>query len=69
MSTPAEPDECPHENVEWEDGNYVPPYGWEISPGHYCIDCGEMVDEPYSIRNDPDFDRKYELEDEMRNPL
>lgn len=65
----VEPDECPHENVEWEEGNYVPPYGWEISPGHYCIDCGEIVDAPYSIHDDPDFDRKYELEDEMRNPL
>ena len=65
-------DECPHENVEWEEGNYVPPYGWEISPGHYCIDCGEMVDPDeasYSTANDPDLDRKYELEDEMRNPL
>lgn len=62
-------DECKHENVEFEEGNYVPPYGWEISPGHYCLDCGEMVeydevDYPGAPGPDPE-----ELRDEARNPL
>lgn len=67
----AEPDECLHENVEFEEGNHVPPYGWEISPGYYCIDCGEMmeddeVDYPGAPGPDVTVD---ELNDEMRNPL
>jgi hypothetical protein len=36
--------DCPHENREFEAGNYVPPYGWEIAPGVYCLDCGELLD-------------------------
>ena len=65
-------DECPHENRDYDEGNYVAPYGWEIYPGWYCLDCGEMLDEEEVDPDhgyDPDLARKYELEDEMRNPL
>lgn len=66
-------DECQHpeESREWDEGNHVPPYGWEQYPGWYCLDCGEMLEggEPYSTLNDPDYARQAELEDEMRNPL
>ena len=43
--------DCTHENIEFEAGNHVPPFGWEIYPGYYCTDCGEMVDNP---EPDPD---------------
>lgn len=62
-------DECLHENREYDQGNYVDPYGWETYPGWYCLDCGEMLDgdeEPYSIFTDPDYAWKAELENEMR---
>ena len=64
-------DECPHENTEYEHGNYIPPYGWEIYPGLYCLDCGEMladdeVEYPGAPGDDTD---RYELLEEMRNPL
>lgn len=38
--------ECghPEDKREFESGNYVPMYGWEIYPGWYCMDCGEMLD-------------------------
>lgn len=64
-------DECPHENRDYDEGNYVAPYGWETYPGWYCLDCGEMLEdgEPYNPFTDPDLARKAELEDEMRNPL
>lgn len=64
-----DPDECPHENREFDEGNYVAPYEWETYPGWYCLDCGEMLDsgeEPYNVFTDPDYARKAELEDEMR---
>lgn len=62
---------CPHENLEYVDGHYVAPYGWEAYPGWYCLDCVEMLEdgEPYSTTNDPDLARKYELEDDMRDLL
>lgn len=70
--TAPDPDECPHENRDYDEGNYVASYGWEIYPGWYCLDCGEMLDEEEVDPDhgyDPDLARKYELEDEMRNPL
>lgn len=66
--------ECQHpeKSREYDPGNWVPPYGWEQYPGWYCHDCGEMLeDDEVTHRGEPDPDlaRKYELEDEMRNPL
>lgn len=62
-----DPDECPHENQDYDEGNHIPPYGWETYPGWYCLDCGEMLDEEernqYSLSNDPDLARKHEMED------
>lgn len=53
-------EECQHENIEFEAGNHVPPFGWEISPGYYCIDCGVMVDDPHEP--DPDLPHKIRQE-------
>ena len=41
----SEPQECQHENVEYDPGNYVPPFGWEQYPGMYCLDCGEAMED------------------------
>ena len=38
------PKNCPHEVTEFVEGNYVPPFGWEQYPGHFCIECGESVE-------------------------
>ena len=37
--------DCLHEHQDFEQGNYVSPYGWETYPGWYCLDCGEMMKE------------------------
>lgn len=39
--------EHPAEEIEFEEGNHVPPYGWEIYPGWYCS-CGEMLDDDFA---------------------
>lgn len=46
--------ECQHEDVEYEEGNYVAPYGWETYPGMYCMDCGEMVNDEMGYRGPGD---------------
>lgn len=71
--------ECPHDNTEYDPGNYIPPYGWEQQPGVFCLDCGELVDEEYDVPEPPeDWDRDprdyepptpEELAEEARNPL
>lgn len=64
----VDPD-CTHENKDYDPGNHVPPYGWEIYPGWYCTDCGEMLD----IRDKPDMTppgpSREELTEEQDNPL
>lgn len=47
--------DCTHEEIEFDPGNHVPGYGWEIYPGHYCLDCGEQVEEPV-YEPDPDLE-------------
>lgn len=60
--------ECQHENVEFDPGNHVPPYGWEIRPGLYCLDCGDMVDDGLGEdQDDGDRYRDFTLEDEYMN--
>ena len=54
--------DCPHETVEWDPGNHVPPYGWEIYPGYYCMDCGESIDREGMEDVDPDLEWKYQKE-------
>lgn len=65
--------ECKHpeESREWEEGNYVPPYGWEIYPGWYCLDCGEQMEDPEVARSerDHDLDRDHNLESRMEDTL
>lgn len=61
------PDECDHpeKSREYDEGNYVPGFGWEQWPGWYCHDCNEMLDEEevtYAGGTDPDFEIKYEKE-------
>ena len=72
---PDEPvNECPHENAEYDGGNYVPPFGWEQRPGMFCVDCGEEVEQE-EIEIDPSYydvdpiTMYEELRDEARNPL
>lgn len=62
----SEPQGCSHpaESREFEAGNYVPPFGWEIHPGWYCGDCGEMLD-PEEIEDGPDPDLLRKAEKEM----
>lgn len=51
----AQPEEeCTHENVEWDPGNHVPPFGWEQYPGWFCEDCREEVDDPNNDDDIPD---------------
>lgn len=47
--------ECTHENVDYDPGNHVPPFGWEQYPGWFCEDCGEEVEAP---EPDPDEGRE-----------
>lgn len=58
--------ECQHPDIEYDPGNYVPPYGWEQHPGHYCVDCGEGID-PDEMEErtapDPDLARQEQKED------
>lgn len=42
MVTDDEPD-CTHPEVEYDEGNYVPPFGWELHPGWFCVDCSEEL--------------------------
>jgi hypothetical protein len=58
-------DECPHDDVEFEPGNHVPPFGWEIHPGYYCTNCGEMVDRDEPDEPDPDLARNMRIEMEQ----
>lgn len=62
-------DECKHDNVEWDPGNHVPPYGWEIYPGYYCHDCGQMVPDREPEERDHDLDRDHDLESRMEDTL
>ena len=39
------PDECSHPDVEYDPGNYVPPFGWELWPGWFCQDCGLEIEQ------------------------
>lgn len=62
--------DCKHENVEFEAGNHVPPFGWEIYPGYYCLDCGQMMDDdevdyPGAPGPDPDTEYKEQKEAEL----
>lgn len=41
----TEPLECKHETVEYDPGNYVPPFGWEQHPGMFCLDCGQQMED------------------------
>lgn len=71
--TPSEQEDCPHDNVSWDPGNYLPPFGWEQPPGMFCDDCGEQMEEEDIIGDlqwgeDGEYTR-YELEEEARNPL
>lgn len=69
-------EDCAHDNVEYDPGNYVPPFGWEQHPGMFCVDCGDEI-EPEEIEYEVD-DHYYdvdpitlreELAEEARNPL
>ena len=75
-ATPSEQDDCPHDNVSWDPGNYLPPFGWEQSPGMFCDDCGKEMEDPqdditYDIQwgDDGGVEDRHVLEDEARNPL
>jgi|GEM_PF-6279678 len=50
--------ECEHpiESREYDPGNYVPPFGWELYPGWFCMDCSEELD-PDDFGPDPDLAR------------
>jgi hypothetical protein len=75
-ATPSEQDDCPHDNTSWDPGNYLPPFGWEQSPGMFCDDCGKEMEEEditeditwgdpyYDVTSSPE-----ELAEEARNPL
>jgi len=70
----SNPEDCPHDNTEYDAGNYVPPFGWEQRPGVFCLDCGEEIEvEDEEVEIDasyydilPDVEV---LRDEARNPL
>ncbi len=58
---------CQHENVEFEGGNYVPPFGWEIYPGYYCLDCGQMMSDEEVGVGEPDPDLEYKARKEAES--
>lgn len=68
------PEDCSHDNTEYDPGNYIPPFGWEQRPGVFCLDCGEEIEvEDEEVEIDasyydilPDVEV---LRDEARNPL
>jgi hypothetical protein len=82
-ATPSKQDDCPHDNVSYDPGNYLPPFGWEQTPGMFCDDCGKEMEEEevgYDEEMPEDWDRdprdyedpitmREELADEARNPL
>lgn len=45
MSSNETPTTCEHppEDIEYDSGHMVPPYGWEIYPGWYCLKCGDQM--------------------------
>ena len=50
LATNIDPDEvleeeCEHNDREYQEGNYIAPFGWEQYPGWYCWDCEEMIPE------------------------
>lgn len=67
-------DDCPHENTEYDPGNYDPPFGWEQRPGVFCLDCGaeieqEEVEVDASYYDVDPITMQEELREEARNPL
>lgn len=57
-------EDCPHERIEFDPGNHVPGFGWEIHPGYYCFDCGAMVDDPQPENDEPDPDLLHKIRQE-----